>query len=1585
MSYQGQPDFTSYNNQRHPSQFPSQAQQPYIYQPQQIQPPLFGHPPKEVVETKYLVTRNGPLGTQSQANAAATFFARSHQRHPTKTSSNHSSPLTSRRQRQPGGGSNSRLSGNDSSEERDQFPTNFRGLVQRFPPLVPNTLLRKLEVVDPPQGMGKIRVVLRVTKPSSAAYQYSAQDPGSGRNPHQHFEVDLKRKQVTLYDPAILRGQNGNSDVAIEERKIGVAAPKMFAFDGMFTSDDTQEDLCGAALPDVIHSVLNGNDGCLFCFGHANLGKTRTMLGSDQCAKDMGVIPITIAWVYKAIKERKTKMGSRFSVRVSALEITGQRESVRDLLAPYNNENDESPAVYLRQLPIMGSCMQNQSELRASSAEKAAYYLDAALAGRSLDAQGRESHLIFTLHIYQYSVSGQGGMLGGRSRLHLIDFGGCERTKTPGGGITLSGLGNVILGIFNGQKHLPHRDSKVTQVLRECLGSLTCQATMLAHVSPEPSHYSETLHTIQLASRLHRLRRKRMKAHSSSGSTCSDEHRRLSKLRSHRSGSSGRSSSDLTSGTSTNASSSEMSCDTVVYRGHSDGSGTDSEHPPIFLGSRMASGGSSGGSSAPGSLRGSLDEIPRPLSGASRRKKILTNGVISPRRNLSPQPQIARSPHRSLSSLPVIHEVNTHSGKMPLNGLVPVQGRQHRQIINHAHHHNNHYQQQQQQQQQQIQRLAHPEQWIDVNPNYKTQSQSVFSTRKEVWIDQPSSSSPALSSGLSSHPYPLTRSPAVLSNPPKLYGYMDEHKANMITTWVENQTQAHGTAEDLTTDRGQVLDNNRNVSDNQSQNVFQALTQFKTCDSDEGAEHKVIIHHQPPPPSAPSPPPLAPPLDEAIGEGDNLCRTAPKPTSQHQPKQQYNNNSNNNSNNSSSSNARQFQGGHNPPPPPPPRRTPPRTTANFNDLVNECNKLAGHFDMNSMNQNAILPSPFDTPSSRELDLQHPLRILSEENLTIVSSFAGSKDDLRSNGENDLDEECDPSKLSFFQVPDFNSIKDDMEKQDNFISERFREFAQLEKECHSSNQERSANDERPNHQDHHHRLTFAPAPSSGTKNAPNDVQLHFIPRNVNNNNSSPENEERHVAPMPHDRLRHPSNANLRESVRMSPQKQFEMLAQSLRHPDGSSNPELHVIEKTMISVVANPSRSPGNGRSSSDLEDENLNHPSSSCRPSSSRTETTTDSVNGNSFVPAKTSTLCNEKSMIGNSSVISGVAKSQLECSKVNATTHNNDDVDNRAVKQRDQKTPKTSNPPKKERFGFRFLRIFGSSRKLNNNNNQKGRQDQAQSNQGERRSKSCDRGASNQIRPLVGGNGEPHASNNNGSSNHSNGRFLLRDGGFFRASMRGASSSPSIKLGADEQHQSRRKGGSIINMNGKDGLDNKHKMMRMTTTRGHSSGRVVFDDDGDDDERRPRDKEGANGAPNVMEISVTPSSLSGSTEWEYEGKEEEQELEEERRRGNEEVMLQHLQSVYGKHLLPPNLSKNDRKSSGYDSLGGDESSSLDSNQDPDPSSHNKIPKSAHSVESGDIPYASPNDIYHTPQDVQIVQYDELDILRMEHRSKTFA
>ena len=182
----------------------------------------------------------------------------------------------------------------------------------------------------------------------------------------------------------------------------------------------------------------------------------------------------------------------------------------------------------MRDDPLLGTQLQNQSELRAPTAEKAAFYLDAALAARteSTSPDARFSHLLYTLHVYQYSVdrtpnrtssnNGSSGVAGGRSRLHLLDLGSCQQAvRSAGSGqtansMTLSGLGNVLVALFNGQRHLPHREHKITQVLRECLGSLTCQAALVAHVAAS-SAYSETLSTVQMASRVHRMRRRRMK------------------------------------------------------------------------------------------------------------------------------------------------------------------------------------------------------------------------------------------------------------------------------------------------------------------------------------------------------------------------------------------------------------------------------------------------------------------------------------------------------------------------------------------------------------------------------------------------------------------------------------------------------------------------------------------------------------------------------------------------------------------------------------------------------------------------------------------------------------------------------------------------------------------------------------------------------------------------------------------------------------------------------------------------------------------------------------------------------------------
>ena len=102
-------------------------------------------------------------------------------------------------------------------------------------------------------------------------------------------------------------------------------------------------------------------------------------------------------------------------------------------------------------------------------------------------------------------------------------------------------------------------------------------------------------------------------------------------------------------------------------------------------------------------------------------------------------------------------------------------------------------------------------------------------------------------------------------------------------------------------------------------------------------------------------------------------------------------------------------------------------------------------------------------------------------------------------------------------------------------------------------------------------------------------------------------------------------------------------------------------------------------------------------------------------------------------------------------------------------------------------------------------------------------------------------------------------------------------------------------------------------------------------------------------------------------------------------------------HIMIPKIATTkDRKSSGYDSLGGDESSSLDSNESKHPtrilnnSNNIRLSKEVNnSLAKAFRPalvhpevqpqYALPNDYFGQ---INIMQYDELDIQRMEQRYK---
>lgn len=88
-----------------------------------------------------------------------------------------------------------------------------------------------------------------------------------GSQPH-YLSIDKKKRQITLTDPTT----SAPSSVASQERGPKVAAPKIFAFDNLFTDEDAQTDVTSSALSEVIPAVLEGNDGCLLTLGYAESG-----------------------------------------------------------------------------------------------------------------------------------------------------------------------------------------------------------------------------------------------------------------------------------------------------------------------------------------------------------------------------------------------------------------------------------------------------------------------------------------------------------------------------------------------------------------------------------------------------------------------------------------------------------------------------------------------------------------------------------------------------------------------------------------------------------------------------------------------------------------------------------------------------------------------------------------------------------------------------------------------------------------------------------------------------------------------------------------------------------------------------------------------------------------------------------------------------------------------------------------------------------------------------------------------------------------------------------------------------------------
>ena len=401
---------------------------------------------------------------------------------------------------------------------------------------------------------------------------------------------------------------------------------------------------------------------------------------------------------------------------------------------------------------------------------------------------------------------------------------------------------------------------------------------------------------------------------------------------------------------------------------------------------------------------------------------------------------------------------------------------------------------------------------------------------------------------------------------------------------------------------------------------------------------------------------------------------------------------------------------------------------------------------------------------------HPLRILSEENLTVVSTFVADLNDL--DDPDDDDDDCSVSKLSFFEVPDLR--EEDLQiSDDKYFETRLRELTRMTE-------------------------TKKREPSPVQPNLFTDPRFKDVDTKDGLSTFNPSSEKAPTKEVE-------SGPETIPEV-MSPQRQFLLLNQTLRRPDGSSNPDMDLV--------------------------------TSSCDPAYPSCDDTSPSCD-----PATSS--CNPSTSCDPATPSSGRVPS---AKRSPGSGQSNSDPEDEPFhkKPSEYSTPSHLGTSKKEpakkkeisNIAFMLLRLFGSSRKKST---KKGC---------EKRSKSCDRELDSATAP------PPPP----------------------QKSIKSASSSP----------------------------------MKRTDRKTKTDSRLQL-------------KQSTKPCELSDSARLTPSTLSLATEWEFQAKEDEA-------NGNQELLV--ADNNYINYLDDPRLTstyqysavlqRQERKSSGYDSLEG-ENSSLDS------------------------------------------------------------
>lgn len=286
-----------------------------------------------------------------------------------------------------------------------------------------------------------------------------------------------------------------------------VGIRKEYRYDKVFHQAATQEDVFVEVEP-ILRSALDGHNVCILAYGQTGTGKTFTMDGTNNQA---GIIPRAIEELFR----QASLDNSSITFSMSMLEV--YMGNLRDLLAPKVASRTHEVAAKCLNIQTDPKGMvevEGLTQVQIPDTAKAKWWYAKGRRARStswtnVNETSSRSHCLMRITISRHGDDSKAKAQ--VSKLWMVDLGGSERLLKTGAtgqtldegrsiNLSLSALGDVIAALRRKRGHVPYRNSKLTQILKDSLGH-SSKVLMLVHISPCEEDVGETICSLSFANR----------------------------------------------------------------------------------------------------------------------------------------------------------------------------------------------------------------------------------------------------------------------------------------------------------------------------------------------------------------------------------------------------------------------------------------------------------------------------------------------------------------------------------------------------------------------------------------------------------------------------------------------------------------------------------------------------------------------------------------------------------------------------------------------------------------------------------------------------------------------------------------------------------------------------------------------------------------------------------------------------------------------------------------------------------------------------------------------------------------------------